>query len=342
MAWVAVGVSVVGGVMAADSARKAGNRQADAANRASDATLAATQETNALQAQMYRNGLLQTAPYQQGGQLALSALMSGLGLGGAVNYGMGNGRAGPTGDVGDGRMYAGGGSGRAGGPAGPVGTYTNAQGEPVDAQGNVITSDDKYGIEGLTYGATNQDLANAATTVTPGSLTKQFTAEDFKAGIDPGYQWRVDQGNQQLNTRRAATGNRLGGQALKDIALFNQDLASQEYGNAYSRYTTNQNNIYNRLSALAGTGQTAGQNAASAGGQMAGQIGSNTMAGVGASNNFLTGGAAASAAGQVGSTNALIGGANNAMNNYTMMRYLNGGGGAGSGKWNPATGKFDG
>jgi hypothetical protein len=145
--------------------------------------------------------------------------------------------------------------------------------------------------------------------------------------------------------RRAATGNRLGGQALKDIALYNQDAASQEYGNAYNRYTTNQNNIYNRLSSLAGTGQTAGQAAANAGSQAAGNIGSNTMAGVGASNNYLTGGAAANAAGMVGSTNALVGGANNAMNNYTTMMYLkgNGGGTPGlSGKWNPISGKFDG
>jgi hypothetical protein len=335
-AWVATGIAVVGGIASADSSRKAAHAQSDAANAASGATLAATDKTNALTAEMYKNGLLQNAPYQQGGQLALSALMGGMGLGSAHNYGMSSGRNGPTGDVGGPGMSP-------GGAGGPIGTYTNAQGQPVDAQGNAITSTDQYGIGGINYGATNQDLANASGTVGAGSLTHQFNAEDFKNGIDPGYQWRLDQGNSAINSRRAATGNRLGGQALKDIAGYNQDMASQEYGNAYNRYTTNQNNIYNRLSALAGTGQTAGQAAANAGSTAAGNIGSNTMAGVGASNNYLTGGAAANAAGMVGSTNALVGGLNGAMNNYTIGRYLNGGGGGGggtSGKWDPVTGTF--
>jgi len=337
MTWAGVAVGVVGGVISADSARQAGNSQAAAAKQASDSTLAATRETNALTANMYKNGVLQQAPYQRGGQLALSALMGGFGLGPAHNPS--DVPVAPSGNV----PAAGSTTGTG---ATSAGTFVNAQGQAVDAQGNPISSSDPYGIANLNYGATNADLTGASKTLAPDYFTHSFNAEDLKAGIDPGYQFRIDQGNSGLNARRAATGNRLGGQALKDIAGFNQDLASTEYGNAFARYNANRSDIFNRLSSLAGTGQTAGQSAATLGAGAAGQIGSNTMSGVNSSNNLLTSGAASAAAGQVGSTNALVGGLNTAYNNYTLGSYLNGKKSnittpGLSGRWNPVTGQFD-
>ena len=63
---------------------------------------------------------------------------------------------------------------------------------------------------------------------------------------DPGYQFRQQQGENALSRAMAARGMLNSGAALKEAARFNQGLASDEFTNAY-----------NRLSGLAGTGQTA-------------------------------------------------------------------------------------
>lgn len=118
--------SLIGGAMGASSAKKAAATQAAAAREAAAAQLQASREANALQAGMYKQGLGMQAPAIRGGQLALSALMSGMGLGPATSgyrptYG-------PTGDVGIGQgapgsvmMQPGGGRMQAGGAGGLVG-----------------------------------------------------------------------------------------------------------------------------------------------------------------------------------------------------------------------------
>lgn len=66
-----------------------------------------------------------------------------------------------------------------------------------------------------------------------------FSEAQFKA--DPGYQFRLDQGNQSIQNLAAATGNLNSGRALKDAMTFNSGLASQEYQNAYARYGNDYN-----------------------------------------------------------------------------------------------------
>ena len=85
---------------------------------------------------------------------------------------------------------------------------------------------------------------------------------------------------------------------------FNQDLASNEYGNAYNRFTQNQSNAFNRLSGLSGTGQAATQQIGQYGGNMANNVG-----------NLYTQQGNAQAAGQVGSANAW----NNAINQGSTL-----------------------
>lgn len=314
MTWGAIGgaaIGAVGGAISANSSRKAGRDQARAGEVAANAQLTAAREANQLQANMYRQNLASSTPYSQGGQQSLSALMSGLGLGPArSSYGvLGTGARGGTGDVGG-----------SGGP--PVGMYTNAQGQPVDAQGNVMT-DTSYGIGNLNVGSTQAELDQAAGTVDSGSLTRGFTGEDFLAGKDPGYEWRMQQGNAALAARRAATGNRFGGQALKDISDYNQGAASQEYGNAYNRFQTNQGNIYNRLASLAGVGQTQLTNNTNAGSSAASAMGGNMMSGQQGASNYLTSAAAARAGGLVGATNAIVGGAQSGFGNYMIADMMN-------------------
>lgn len=63
---------------------------------------------------------------------------------------------------------------------------------------------------------------------------------------DPGYQFRLDQGNKALTGSLAARGGLLSGAAIKASMRYNQDYASSEY-----------QNVYQRLAAIAGVGQAA-------------------------------------------------------------------------------------
>lgn len=87
-----------------------------------------------------------------------------------------------------------------------------------------------------------------------GFLTKRFGLDDFEA--DPGYQFRLEQGQKALDRMNAARGSFLGGGAIREGLRYNSGLASQEYGNAYDRFTNDQNNIYNRLMGMANAGRS--------------------------------------------------------------------------------------
>jgi hypothetical protein len=138
-----------------------------------------------------------------------------------------------------------------------------------------------------------QGYAQDNTGLSTGFLTQLFGPEQFKAGMDPGYQWRLQQGAQGVMNTAAAGSGALSGPALRALMEYNQGAASQEFGNAFNRFQTQQGNIFQRLTSMAGLGQNAaanvGNNAMTAGGQ----IGSNI---VGAAN--------AGAAGQIGVANA--------------------------------------
>jgi hypothetical protein len=293
--------SLIGGAMSSSAARRAAEVQAAASREAAASTLQAGREANQLTADIYQSGLRQQAPYQQSGQLSLAALMQGLGLG--------TPRSSVT-------------APRPGAAMTPAGSYTNAQGQPVDSRGQVITAGANYGLGDVNYGATQEEMDAAAAGMEPGYFNRAFTTQDLMQGIDPGYQFRIDQGNAQLAARRAATGNRFGGQALKDITNYNQDAASQEYGNAYQRYMTNKQEIFNRLSGLAGVGQAVGSGNQQLGANTSSQMGSNITGAARGANEYLTGGAAAQAGGIVGSTNAIVGGINQGANNWYTQNIM--------------------
>lgn len=63
-----------------------------------------------------------------------------------------------------------------------------------------------------------------------------FGINQFQA--DPGYQFRMSEGVKALERSAAARGILQSGQTLKDITRFGQDVASQEYQNAFQRYMT--------------------------------------------------------------------------------------------------------
>lgn len=55
---------------------------------------------------------------------------------------------------------------------------------------------------------------------------------------DPGYQFRLDEGNKAMNAAMSARGMAGGGAALKELTRYGQGFASNEYQNAFNR--TNQ------------------------------------------------------------------------------------------------------
>ena len=144
-----------------------------------------------------------------------------------------------------------------------------------------------------------------AGTADGGEYMRNFGAADFQA--DPGYQFRVAEGMRGLTNSASARGGILSGAALKAASAYNQNMGSQEWGNANSRFNTNRDAGYNKLASLAGVGQTVaqqnGQNAMQLGqmgaqGMMntANQVGQNMMgagnaraSGYMAQGNVLTG-----------------------------------------------------
>jgi len=114
---------------------------------------------------------------------------------------------------------------------------------------------------------------------------------------DPGYAFRLSEGQKALDRSAAARGGLISGSALKAAQRYGQEMGSQEYTNAFNRYQTERQARLGPLQSLAGVGQTTASTL--------GQAGASNAANVG---NLMTGGAAASAAGQVGAANALTGG----------------------------------
>jgi hypothetical protein len=155
------------------------------------------------------------------------------------------------------------------------------------------------------------------------SLTTPYKSFEAPTGVDftndPGYQFRLQQGEQALQNSAAARGGLLSGGTAKAFEDYAQGQASNEYGNVYNRalqtygtnasnYYTGQGNQFNRLASLADMGRSAAGTLGSEGTAAAGMIG-NTLAELGNSQAMgINNAAAARASGIVGGTNALTGG----------------------------------
>lgn len=124
-----------------------------------------------------------------------------------------------------------------------------------------------------------------------GSLTKPFDAEEFYKYEDPGYWFRLQQGQQALQNSAAAGSGALSGAALKDLLGYNQDMASTEYNNSFNRYQTQQGNIFQRLFSLAGLGENAAATTGAQGTAAAGNAGANISNAGTATGSGIVGGA---------------------------------------------------
>jgi hypothetical protein len=149
------------------------------------------------------------------------------------------------------------------------------------------------------------------------ALTKLEGASDYtpfgqaQFQADPGYAFRLKEGQQALDRSAAARGGLISGGALKAAQRYGQDMGSQEYLNAFNRYQTERQARLGPLQSLAGVGQSAVN--------QLGQAGQNYATGAG---EALTSGAAARASGYVGQANALTGALGTGLNFYQNQQYM--------------------
>ena len=112
-----------------------------------------------------------------------------------------------------------------------------------------------------------------------GEFMRNFSMADYQQ--DPGYQFRLQEGLKQLQGSAAARGGLLSGATVRGGQKYAQNLASQEYGNAYQRYMDQMQNRYNMLAAQQGVGFRAGGALADLGSQYAANM---SNLGIGAGN----------------------------------------------------------
>lgn len=182
--------------------------------------------------------------------------------------------------------------------------------QPINA-GRSVTRTDTEGLNA----ALEERMANQERPDNFGSLLQSFDLDKFHA--DPGYQFRLDEGQKAIERAASARGQYYDPSTVKALNDYNSNMADQTYNDSYNRYNMDQSNIFNRLAAISGIGQTAnsqmnaaGANNAAAAGQVYGQMGSamqaaqnanasqpsmfDTLLGVGAQlgSAYLTGGMA--------------------------------------------------
>lgn len=302
------GATVVGGALSAGAAGKAASTQAAAADRAAE-----------LQKEQFERSVELQEPFRQAGMLGQNRLMTLLGLGGTAQYddtaynkALADYNANlaaldpssyMSGGAGGGYVSSGGGEG---GDAGyyqePTGGTFNQEAYNAARAGIVAPDREKFRLAG---GDVNDPMFGKY-------ATAEYTPEMFAKGIDPGYQFRLKEGMQGLERSAAARGGLLSGGTLKGIQRYGQDMASQEYTNAFNRYQAERTGTLNPFQSMAGQGQSTANTLSNLGMNYAGQAG-----------EAYQGAANARASGYVGQANAIGGTIGNLSNMYYQNQLMN-------------------
>lgn len=272
----AIGASIGGSVI-----------QKSAADKATKAQTRAGREQLALQERIYDESVARTEPWTQTGHLANNALAYMAGLGDAPMIG---GTAPQIETITNPGTYS---PSTATGPGSFGGSGGGSYGAPTT----------KYRVGGQDFATMEEAQAWANANKTGGT--------EWSWQTDPGYQFRLQEGQSALEAGAAARGGLYSGAAMQDLLKLGQDYGSQEWGN-----------IWNRLSGLSGTGLSA-----ASGGNAAGQNFAN-----GASNALGAIGNA-QAAGAIGGANAINSGIGNALGVWNYQNQMNSGSGSGGSNW---------
>jgi hypothetical protein len=154
-----------------------------------------------------------------------------------------------------------------------------------------------------TSAATGKGGTAAGTGLPGGYLTQEFNPTQANLNSYPGYQFQLQTGGQALENANTPGVGALSGPALKSLMSFNQGMAGTNYQNYFNQFQTQQNNIFSRLSGIAGLGQNA-----------AGMLGNNGAQ--------LGTGIAQAQAGAAGSIAGGIVGATNSASSSLGLNYL--------------------
>jgi len=154
-----------------------------------------------------------------------------------------------------------------------------------------------------------------------GQYAQNFGMSDFQA--DPGYAFRLAEGQKALERSAAARGGLISGSALKATTRYGQDMASQEYQSAFNRYQTNRTNQLQPLGNLMASGQAAASNQ----GASAGNYGTNAGNLITGQGNAMASGinaaGQAGAAGQYGMANTFANALNTGASAYQRQNNFN-------------------
>ena len=225
---------------------------------------------------------------------------------------------------------------------------TPASPSAISPEGNGISGTPATGAASHIGAAGNPSISGAPSSGGYGSLLQPYpgqfsapTAQQLETN-DPGYQARLQLGQDALQRSAAASGGVLTGGTAQALNNEAQDYASNEYNNyynqSYNTYASNYNqyqqqqaNEYNRLASLAGVGQTAAVQLGPLGQSASNAVGSNLTGTAAAMGRNYQNAAAANASGVVGAANAYsgaIGNAGSSLSQLAILQQLYGGGGA--------------
>lgn len=126
------------------------------------------------------------------------------------------------------------------------------------------------------YGALNKlqsmlGLSGDKTAPGYGSLSTPFTGASVTT--DPGYQFGLTQGTQAANRAANAQGRQYSGATLKALSRYGDDYATTKFDDAFNRNQSQNNQLYNQLAGVSGTGQIATNQVGAYGQQTANNIG---------------------------------------------------------------------
>jgi hypothetical protein len=264
IAAIGLGLGAVGSVVSSSSANKA-------AGKAADTSLAVAEKNNALSREIYGKNEANLSPFMNTGNQAMGQINALLGLGGT----------GPT----------------PGTPGSPdFAAYVQAN---PDLVADFQRSGGQYGNDINAYGQAHwgkfgqMEGRNLPTSGgTPGSPA--ISAEEAQRAAESafnnyrnstGYQFRLGEGMNALNSGYAGRGVIQSGAAMKGAVEYGQNFGSNEFGNYLGALSNQQGLGLQGASALAGVGQNY-VNSISANNNSAGSAAANAILAKGANNPF--------------------------------------------------------
>ena len=205
----------------------------------------------------------------------------------------------------------------ANGARGAASTQADAANRSADLQRQTYQEQTALNVPWREAGLTGQNrlmellgLGGNAGAAGYGKYAQDFGMNDFVT--DPGYNFRLSEGQKALERSAAARGGLISGGALKAATRFGQDIGSQEYGSAFNRYQTNRTNQLQPLGNLMASGQAATNQQAA----QAGQYGVNA-------GNAITSAGNASAAGTLGMATTISNALNTGASAYNQQNNFN-------------------